>query len=391
MDISYILNQLGEDRENYFNAVSPPIIQTSNFAFPNVALMRKGLEKEREVPAYTRGMNPTVEILRKKLAALENAEDALIFSSGCAAISASVMANVAAGDHVVCVRSPYSWTNNLLKTLLPKFGVTTTFIDGTDPDNFTGAVKGNTKVFYLESPNSYTFELQDIAKVVAVARDKNITTIIDNSYATPLNQLPLNMGCDIVVHSASKYFGGHSDLVAGVICSTRARINNIFSQEYMTLGGIISPNDAWLMIRGLRTFQLRMERIAASTAKITEFLDSHPKIEKVFYPFLESSPQYELACRQMKQGTGLFTVKLNVKSIEEVEEFCNSLKRFLLACSWGGYESLVFPTCVFHNSTNITTISELPFDLVRFYIGLEEPEVLIEDLGQALDKLIINN
>jgi cystathionine beta-lyase len=387
MDISYIINQLGEDRENYFNAVSPPIIQTSNFAFPNVENMRRGLEKEREVPAYTRGMNPTVDILRKKLAALEGAEDALVFASGCAAISSAVLANIKTGDHIICVNNPYSWTAKLMNSFLPRFGITATMIDGTVPENFTSSCKENTKIFYLESPNSFTFELQDIEAVTKIARERGIITIIDNSYATPLNQKPLELGCDIVVHSASKYIGGHSDLVAGVICSDKEQIDKIFSNEFMTLGGIISPNDAWLMIRGLRTLPVRMERISNSTAKVIDFLKVHPKISRIFYPFLESFPQYDLARKQMKNGAGLFTVKLNVKNIEQVEKFCDKLKRFLLACSWGGYESLVFPSCVFHKSSNKITLSEIPFDLIRFYIGLEEPGLLIDDLEQALSEL----
>ncbi len=387
MDVSYIINHLGEERENYFNAISPPIIQSSNFAFENIEMMRKGLAHEREISCYTRGMNPTVDILKKKVAALEGAEDALIVSSGCAAISSAVISCIKSGEHIVCVNNPYGWTNKLMTSFLPNFGISSTLIDGTSPENFKKAIKSNTRVFYLESPNSYTFELQDIVAVSKIARENNIITIIDNSYSTSLFQKPLALGADIVVYSASKYFGGHSDLVAGIICSSKERIDKIFKNEFMTLGNNISPNDAWLILRGLRTLPLRMEKISESTAKVVQYLKTHPKVEKIFYPFDENFEQYSLAKKQMKKCAGLFTIKLKVENLEKAENFCNSLKRFLLACSWGGHESLIFPSCIYFNSNLKSTLANLSFDLVRFYVGLEEPEVLIEDLADALSGL----
>jgi cystathionine beta-lyase/cystathionine gamma-synthase len=194
------------------------------------------------------------------------------------------------------------------------------------------------------------------------------------------------MGIDTTVHSASKYLSGHSDLVAGVLCTSRANAEKIFQGEYMTLGGIISPHDAWLMIRGLRTLPLRMERVAASTPKIVEFLENHPRVEKVIYPFSPSFPQYELARKQMDRGTGQFSVLLKADDIAACERFCNALKRFLMACSWGGHESLIFPVCTLYNSANYAE-TELPWNFIRFYAGLEDPDVLIADLAQALDKM----
>ena len=301
MDLSYIINHLGEERENYFGAAAPPILQASNFAFPSVAEMRRSLAHEMDIPFYTRGHNPTVAILRKKLAALEGAEESLVFSSGSAAIAAAVMSSVQAGDHVVCVQKPYSWTNKLLNHLLNRYGVTNTMVDGRDPENFRRALQPNTRLFLLESPNSITFEMQDIPAVVAIAREHGITTAIDNSYATPLNQQPILMGVDISLHSASKYLNGHSDVVAGVLCCSRERAERIFQSEFMTLGGIISPHDAWLMMRGLRTLPIRMQRVAESTPKIVQFLEQHPLIEKVYYPFSPGFEQYELARKQMKK------------------------------------------------------------------------------------------
>jgi cystathionine beta-lyase len=387
MELSYIINHLGEEREQYFNAVSPPIVQSSNFAFKDIATMRTGLADELNTPFYTRGCNPTVAILRKKIAALEKAADALIFSSGSAAMAAAVISQVKAGDHIICVTKPYSWTNKLLNQLLQRLGVEISMVDGTDINNYRAAIQANTRLLIAESPNSLTFELQDIAALVALAKQYNFRTIIDNSYATPLYQSPIPMGIDLVVHSASKYLNGHSDVVAGALCGSSELITTIFEREYMTLGGIISPHDAWLMLRGLRTFPLRVARSHETAMQVTAFLAQHPAVEQVYFPFLPTFPQYELAQKQMSGSGGLFSIRLRATRIEQVEDFCNRLRYFLLACSWGGHESLVFPMCVLYTSQNYQQSKALPWNLVRFYVGLEEPELLIADLERALSDM----
>lgn len=384
-DLSYILNELGEERKKYFGSVSPPIIQTSNFAFPNIQTLRKSLHSELNNYFYTRGNNPTVEILRKKVAALEHAEDALIFSSGVAAIAAAVMSHIKSGEHVVCVRNPYSWTYKLLASYLPRFGVSATFVDGRDAKNFERAIQRNTKIFYLETPNSFVFDLQDISAVVKIAKKHGVTTICDNSYSSPIFQNPIDYGVDMVVHSATKYLSGHSDIVAGTLCTTRKKIERIFETEFMTIGACISPHDAWLMIKGLRTLRIRLEHAAKGTSQVVKYLEKHPKVENIIWPFLPSHPQYKLAKKQMRHGAGLFNVTFKTKSLRKMDNFCNSLKRFLLACSWGGYESLFYPVSAMIESQNYQ--SEKPLSMVRFYVGLDEPEVLIEDLEQALKKL----
>ena len=384
MDLSYILNELGEDRAHYFNAIAPPIIQTSNFTFPSVAVMRADMAYEYERHFYTRGNNPTVEILRKKLAALEGAEDALVVASGSAAASMAIVANVGQGDHIVSVAKPYSWTNRLLTNLLPRFRVSTTFVDGTDPANFEQAIQLNTRLIVLESPNSFTFELQDLAAVAELAKRHNIITMVDNSYATPLYQQPIKLGIDITIHSASKYLGGHSDLVAGVICGSNEMMKKIFYGEFMTFGGIVSPMNAWLMIRGLRTLPLRLERSQQSAAQILAFLEQHPKVRHVYYPFSRTHPQYDLARRQMTGCGGLLTLSLNTDRIEAVDAFANALKRFLLGVSWGGHESLVFPASVTYASGTAEP-GDTNFNKTRLYIGLEDPAILIADLEQALE------
>jgi cystathionine beta-lyase/cystathionine gamma-synthase len=387
MDLSHILTHLGEDREDYFNAVAPPVMQTSNFRFRDTAEMQSLLKNETEEILYTRGNNPTVEILRKKMAALEHTEDALIFASGSAGIAASVIANVEAGDHVVCVEHPYSWTYNLLTRFLPRFGVTATFVDGRSISNFENALQPNTRIIFLESPNTFLLELQDLEAVSKLAKKHGILTMIDNSCAGPLYQNPADLGIDIVMHSASKYIGGHSDIVAGVVCGSHEMMQKIHRSELMTLGAIISPWNAWLMIRSLRTLELRMDRISENAIKVAAFLENHEAIAKLHYPFSSKNPQKDLALKQMKKGTGLMTIELKANKSQQVATFCESLQRFLLAVSWGGHESLVLP--VFTTFKEEGPVENNPeFKLVRLYIGLEDADALIEDLGQSLQKFM---
>jgi len=247
MDLSYIINELGEERENYFNAISPPIAQTSNFAFKTVADLSKAFEDEMGGYLYSRGLNPTVEILRKKLAALDGAEDCLVFNSGAAAIFAGILANVKAGDHIVSVKAPYTWAQRMFDVVLPRFGVTTTYINGTTIENWEAATKPNTTLYYLESPNSWDFALQPLKEVAALARSKGITTFIDNSYCSPLYQKPIEMGIDMAMQTATKYIGGHSDTLGGVLSGTRAMMKKIFDSEYLNIGSGIQPFNAWLL------------------------------------------------------------------------------------------------------------------------------------------------
>ena len=383
MDLSYILNQLGEERENYFQAVAPPIIQTSNFAFDDVAALRKALNDESQTYLYSRGNNPTVEILEKKLAALDGAEDALVFASGVAAVTVPVVANVKSGDHIVCVSKPYSWTHKLFTNLLPRFGVTCTMVDGTKTENFEKALLPATKLIFLESPNTFTYELQDLKAVAALAKSKHILTMIDNSYCTPLSQKPVELGIDLSMQTMTKYIGGHSDAVGGVVSGSREMIRKIFAADYLNIGASVSPLNAFLFLRGLRTLELRVERSCASAAMLVERLENHDKLLKVYYPFSKSFPQRDLALKQMKKGGGMFTVALRADTIDQIEMFCNSLKRFLMAVSWGGHESLAFPVCATIPKETFSA-SNIEHKLIRFYIGLENPEVLLEDIEQAL-------
>jgi cystathionine beta-lyase/cystathionine gamma-synthase len=386
MDLSYILNELGEEREQYFNAVAPPIIQTSNFAFKTVDEFRNVLNDEYQGNLYARGFNPTLDILRKKLAALDGAEDALVFGSGIAAITIPAMALLQQGDEVICVENPYSWTIKLFTDLLPKFGIKTTFVNGSDTSAIERAITGQTKLIYLESPNTFSFDVQDLSAIAKIARANGIITMIDNSYCSPIYQQPIAHGIDLVVQSATKYLGGHSDIVAGVLTGKQTLIKQVFEKEYMNIGASVTAQTAWLLLRSLRTLPIRLEKISHSANRVIEYLENHPKIETVLHPFSKNNQQLSLAKKQMKACGGLFSIVLKTRSLEKIELFCNNLKHILMAVSWGGHESLIIPACAGISKTNFDPTNKRHL-LIRIYVGLEEPEYLIKDLEQALAKI----
>ena len=379
-DLSFLLNQLGEDRSSYFGAVSPPIIASANFRYTTVADMAKAVSDEENIPLYTRGNNPTTDILNKKLAALEGTEAAMAVASGSAAVSMAVMSVVKAGDHVVCIQNPYSWTMRLFNEYLPRFGVTVTYVSGENAASYLEATQENTTLYYLETPNSLTFELQDVASIASAAKEKGITTVIDNSYASPLGMQPAKIGIDLVVHAATKYLAGHSDCVAGAIMGSKAAISKIFYGELMTLGAVISPFNSWLLLRSLRTLEIRIERVSQTTQKVVDFLSNHPGIAKIHYPHHPSHPQFEMAKRDIKIPMGLFSIELATEDPEKITRFCESLRHFLMAVSWGGYESLIWPALAYYDIRK----GSLPVNLIRVSIGLESADDLIADLDQGL-------
>ena len=385
-DLSYIINELGEERDQYFNAIAPPIIQTSNFAFDKVADLRKAFEDEMSGYLYSRGLNPTVDILRKKLAALDEAEDCLVFGNGAAAIFAAVVANVKAGDHIISVEKPYTWAQRLFDIILKRFDVTTTYIDGKSISSFENALQENTTLIYLESPNSWNFGIQPLKEVAALAKSKNIITVIDNSFCSPLYQKPITMGIDLSMQTATKYIGGHSDTLGGVLSGSHEMISKIFNCEYLTAGNGISPFNAWLLIRGLRTLPLRLERISKTTLEVFNYLKQHPKVDNIIFPFDDEFEQYELANQQMSGACGLMTFSLKEGTCEMITRFCESLKHIMMAVSWGGHESLILPKCAGIPPTDFDA-SNIEHQYIRLYCGLEEPMYLIEDLQQALDKV----
>jgi cystathionine beta-lyase/cystathionine gamma-synthase len=382
MDISYIINELGEDREQYFNAVSPPIVQTSNFAFKKVDELRQAFADEYGHWLYSRGLNPTVDILRKKLAALDGAEDCLVFNSGAAAIFAAVLAHVKSGDHIVSVDKPYTWAQKMFNDILPRFNVSVTYIDGTSIENFERAILPHTSVIYLESPNSWEYQLQDLAAVAELAKAEGIVTICDNSYCTPLYQRPIELGIDLSLQSATKYISGHSDVVAGVLSGSKAMLQKIFNSEYLNIGSGIQPFNAWLLIRGLRTLPMRLAHVSQTTAQVAAWLKAHPLVEEMIFPFDVDFPQYALAKKQMSGACGLLTVVLKANSIDQIERFCESLQHIMMAVSWGGHESLIIPKCAGIQPGQFIAASR-EHRMLRLYVGQEDAAYIIQDLERG--------
>jgi cystathionine beta-lyase/cystathionine gamma-synthase len=348
--------------------------------------IRKAFADELGGYLYSRGLNPTVDILRKKLAALDGAEDALVFNSGAASIFAGILSNVKSGDHILSVHHPYSWAMHMFDKILPRFGVTVTYADGSDTIAFLSNVQSNTTFIYLESPNSWWLDIQDLKAIAAFARERGIITMIDNSYCTPLYQKPIEMGIDLAMQTATKYIGGHSDTLGGVLSGSFSMMRKIFESEYLCVGSGIQPFNAWLLLRGLRTLPARIDRITASTLKVLEYIKTVKQIESFIFPLDPTFSQYELASRQMSGACGLISFYMNAHKIEEIEKFCNGLKSFRMAVSWGGHESLIIPKCA-GIPVNEFNPENPAHRMLRLYVGLEDPDFLIKDLQQAFESI----
>jgi cystathionine beta-lyase/cystathionine gamma-synthase len=367
------------DEGNAFDAVVPPIVQTSLFTFPNYDEMLETYRGEKVRPTYTRGLNPTVRMFEEMLARLEGAEDAIGFASGMSAISSAVLSFVEPGDRIVAVRHIYPDAFRLFGTLLARMRIEVTYVDGRDEAAVAGALPG-AKLFYMESPTSWVMETHDIGALAALAKSRGIPTIIDNSWASPVFQRPLSLGVDIVVHSASKYLGGHSDVVAGVVAGSKDLIGRIRGEAYPYLGGKLSPFDAWLLIRGLRTLPIRMRAHQASGLEIARRLQDHPIVEKVCHPGLANRLPAGLT------GTsGLFSFVF--RDGIDIRTFADRLKLFKLGVSWGGHESLIVPGEVVLQQ-KAQPNSAMAFGVhprsVRLHVGLEGTEALWSDLETAI-------
>ena len=384
LETTEILHHMGE-HDLPMHAVAPPIFQSSIFCFDSFEDFHHALKHESTSYIYSRGNNPTVNLCESKIAALEHAERAKLVSSGVAAISSAIMAFMNQGDHAVCVGSSYDWTKHIFSTYLKRFGCEVTYVEGSTIEEFEAAIRPNTKVIYLESPATFTFTLQPLRKVAELAKSHGIKTIIDNTWSTPIYQNPIDFGIDLVVHSASKYFGGNSDLVAGVICGSDEDITRIFYSEFMPLGPAPDPFMAWLILRNIRTLHIRMPVHYKNALGLAEYLESRDDVESVNYPLLPSFPQYELAKEQLRGGSGLFSFRLKTRDREKVKAITNHVKCFKLAVSWGGYESLFDPSLV-----KFADDQPCPDDrvsLIRIHAGLEDLDMLKKDLGDALDSV----
>lgn len=358
--------------ERYMGAVNPPIFQTSLF----VDCERN--PEDRFV--YTRVSNPTTDIAEQKIAMLEGGEAARCFSSGMGAISAAMMHYLKKDCHVVAVASIYGPARRFLETYMVRFGVEATFVEGTDVVDIEAAIRENTTLIYLESPSTFLFLLQDLEVVANVAKKHGVATVVDNSWSTPIFQNPIKFGIDMVVHSASKYLGGHSDIVGGVVIGRKVDMDEIAQQERELFGAVMSPFDSWLLIRGLRTLPVRMKQHMENALKVAEFLDGRKEVKEVIYPFYKTHPQYELAQKQMTGGSGLMSVVFDLTS-EQFTKMLEKIQLFQKGCSWGGYESLI--AAVGANVEEDTPTMKK--GLVRLHIGQEDADSLIEDLRQAIE------
>jgi cystathionine beta-lyase/cystathionine gamma-synthase len=368
-----ICQHLGEDYR-FEGAVVPPIFQNSLFVF-ETADSFVDRTKDRRVFDYTRINNPTTDVAERKLAALEKTEKCRIFSSGMAAISAAIMSCTKAGSHVVCTDAAYGPTLQFLREYMPKFGVETSFVDGRDTDAVEGAIRENTTLIYLESPGSFYYHMQDIGAIAGIAKSRGIATIIDNSNASPYFQNPAEFGIDLVAHTATKYLGGHSDIVLGAVCGSEERMSKILENEGALLGANADPFASWLLIRSLRTLAIRMERIQQSAMSVAQFLDDHVAVSRVYYTGLPSHPGHDLVAKQMRGTSGMISFEPAFQSKEKVYAFCEGLRLFQIGVSWGGHESLAIPLCDPNRGDTW---------FVRMSVGLENVEDLLEDLDREL-------
>jgi len=379
----------GKKHDHQWGSHVTPIYQTSTFAFENAEQGGRRFAGEEGGYFYTRMGNPNITELEERMAALEGGEEAVVTGSGMAAISTTLLALLKSGDHIVADRNLYGCTFGLISEMLPRFGIEATFVNAEDPENIRKARKKNTKIVYVESPANPTMKLVDLRKAAAVAHDFGALLIVDNTFMTPYLQKPILLGADIVVHSCTKYLGGHGDVVAGVIVGPRQFLAEIRMPYLKDLGGITSPFDAWLVVRGLKTLGLRMERHCQNARQVAEFLEKHPKISKVHYPGLPSHPQHKLAKEQMEDFGGMISFELQ-GGLEAGRTLMNSVKLITLAVSLGSVDSLIqHPSSMTHSAVprEERLAAGITDGLIRLSVGLEDVEDIIADLAQALDKI----
>ena len=370
-------------------SVGKPIYQTSTFAFESAHAGAEIFLGEREGYVYTRISNPTQEAFEKEMAFLEGGEAALAFGSGMAAISGVIMALCKNGDNVVSSDTLYGGTHQLFTETLPRWDITVREVDGSDCKNIAEAIDEKTRLIYIETPANPTLRLVDIRACAKIAKKHNIPLVVDNTFPTPYFQQPLKLGADIVVHSATKYIGGHGDTVAGVVIGKKDFIDALRMGILRDMGGIISPLNAWLLVRGLKTLAIRMERHQSNALKVAKYLQFHPKVKTVFYPGLTTHPQHELAKKQMSGFGGM--VSFEVKGGRKAgETLMNSVELITLAVSLGDVDSLIeHPGSMTHSTYAPEELEAVGITegLVRLSVGIEDPDDIINDLSQALAKM----
>jgi len=381
----------GRINDEQFGSLATPLYQTSTFIFDSAEQGAERFAGESEGFIYTRLGNPTTRQLEMRVAAMEGMEDGAATATGMAAISGALLANLSAGDHIISSKAVYGCTYALISHMLTKFGIEVSFVDMSIPENITKEIKSNTKLLFLESPINPNLEVLDLAGILSITKQHNIISVVDNTFMTPVLQQPAKMGADIIVHSATKYLNGHGDVVAGIICGSKEMIEHIKLTALKDIGGTMSPHDAWLILRGLKTLHIRVERHCQNAQLIAEFLESHPNVATVYYPGLASHDGYKYIGNQMKAAGGVIAFELHT-DLKGGADFINRMDLFSIAVSLGDAESLIqHPASMTHSPYTDEERREagISDSLIRISAGLENVTDLIEDLKQSLDA--INN
>ena len=377
---------LGGERFS-LGALAEPIFQSSTFVFKNSAELKRYLKGEKGLYFYTRYANPTTELVEKKMAALEGGQSALATSSGMAAISTALLTLVSSGQEIISISPLYGGTYRLFKDLFPRLGIKAHFVDAESIEKAEDFVNYKTEVLFIETPTNPNLKIVDLEKGVKIAKKFGLTSVADNTFATPINQKPLDMGVDIVIHSATKYLAGHSDLIAGVVIGKKDFITKAIAVMKL-LGGCLDPLGAFLFLRGLKTLSVRVEKQNQNALKIAQHFSKHSRVRKVYYPGLKTHPQYNLAKSQMKGFGGVVTFEL--KDLSSAIKLLDNLKVFKNAVSLGGVESLAsIPVLSSHYGLDEKMLkkSGVTKGMLRLSCGIEDTEDLIHDLDHALKKV----
>lgn len=374
----------GEVKHGRNAPVAAPVVRASNFTFSSTAEIKRWAEGKSKAYIYTRFGNPTLAVAEEKIAELEHGEAAVVTASGTAAISSALLAVLRTGDELIATRQLYGGSYRLMRDILPRMGIRVHHVEA-NLEGVDRLVNAKTRALYVETPTNPTLALVDLKNVVALARKHKLVSLIDNTFATPILQKPLDLGFDLVLHSATKYLAGHSDIVAGAVAGSRERVRNV-REIMVSLGGSMDPDPAYLLIRGLKTLEIRVRRQCQSAIAVARFLERHPKIGRVRYPGLPSHPDHRLAKRQMAGFGGMLAFDLK-GGLRAARRFCDRTRIFLLAVSLGGVESLiVLPIYTSHYRMSTVELAAAGVEpgTVRMSIGLEDPGDLIADLKQAL-------
>jgi len=377
----------GEPRRKYADSLTTPIIQTSTFTFRNSKHIEDYTRKGKEHFEYGRYGNPTVKIAEKRLANLEGAEDCVVFSSGMSAITTTILTLIQSGDHIVITDDSYKKTLEFCRFYLKQFGVECTIVPFGDYEVLEKAIKKNTRFIFSESPTNPYLNIFDLFKIKHIADKHNVLTLIDSTFATPLNQRPIEFGMDLVLQSATKYLGGHNDILAGAVLGKKELIEKIRNM-HKSMGGLIDPHCCYLLLRGLKTFPLRVKKQNETALKVAEFLKNHPRVKKIYYPFLKSHPHYAVAKEQMAGGGGVVTFEIK-GNLNTAKRFLDALKLCYIGPSLGGVETLItHPALVSYYDCTRKERYELGITdtLFRLAVGIEDVEDIIADLERGLKR-----